>query len=154
MFNIADSHIHAPEGAIPKDGPSAGVTLTTALISCLSGRKVRSDVAMTGEISLHGQVLPIGGLKEKSMAAYREGMALVLIPQENVPDLYEVDEAVKQALVFKPVTQLEEVLKTALLPKQEAVPVKKAGPRGTEPSRRKKTVPAAEPASGSTVQAM
>ena len=105
---------------------------------------------MTGEISLHGQVLPIGGLKEKSMAAYREGMALVLIPQENVPDLYEVDEAVKQALVFKPVTQL----KSALLPKQEAVPVKKAGPRGTEPSRRKKTVPAAEPASGSTVQAM
>ncbi len=155
MFKNADIHIHAPEGAIPKDGPSAGVTLTTALISCLSGRKVRSDVAMTGEISLHGQVLPIGGLKEKkSMAAYREGMALVLIPQENAPDLYEVDEAVKQALVFKPVTQLEEVLKTALLPKQEAVPVKKAGRAAQSASGGKGAVPAEEPVPGGTVQAM
>ena len=78
-----DLHIHAPEGAVPKDGPSAGVTLTTALVSCLSGLPVRGDVAMTGEITLHGNVLPIGGLREKSMAAYREGMKLVLIPRET-----------------------------------------------------------------------
>ncbi|MEG2165578.1 MAG: endopeptidase La [Ruthenibacterium sp.] len=111
-----DIHIHAPEGAIPKDGPSAGVTLTTALISCLSGRRARADIAMTGEITLHGQVLPIGGLKEKSMAAYREGMKLVLIPRANLPDLYEVDDAVKAALTFQPVSNLEEVLRTVLLP--------------------------------------
>ena len=115
-FKDMDIHIHAPEGAIPKDGPSAGVTLTTALISCLSGRPVRSDIAMTGEITLHGQVLPIGGLKEKSMAAYREGIKLVLIPKANVPDLYEVDDAVKSSLTFRPVTTLEEVLRTALVP--------------------------------------
>ena len=154
LFKNADIHIHAPEGAIPKDGPSAGVTLTTALISCLSGRKVRADVAMTGEISLHGQVLPIGGLKEKSMAAYREGMSLVLIPQENVPDLYEVDDAVKQALTFHPVTQLAEVLQTALLPLQKATPAKKAGPRGAAHARRKKAVPTAEPVANGAVPTM
>ena len=115
VFKNADIHIHAPEGAIPKDGPSAGVTLTTALISCLSGRAVRSDVAMTGEITLHGQVLPIGGLKEKSMAAYREHMSMVLIPKDNEPDLYEVDPVVKQALEFHPVSSLDEVLSLALL---------------------------------------
>ena len=154
LFKNADIHIHAPEGAIPKDGPSAGVTLTTALISCLSGRKVRADVAMTGEISLHGQVLPIGGLKEKSMAAYREGMSLVLIPQENVPDLYEVDDAVKQALAFQPVTQLAEVLQTALLPLQKATPAKKPGPRGAAHARRKKAVPTAEPVANGAVPTM
>lgn len=116
VFKDLDIHIHAPEGAIPKDGPSAGVTLTTALVSCLSGRKVRSDVAMTGEITLHGQVLPIGGLKEKSMAAYREGMKLVLIPKDNESDLYDVDDVVKENLTFKPVSTLEEVLDTVLLP--------------------------------------
>jgi ATP-dependent Lon protease len=112
-----DIHIHAPEGAVPKDGPSAGITLATALISCLSERPVRSDVAMTGEITLHGNVLPIGGLKEKSMAAYREGMHMVLIPQANTPDLYEVDDVVKQSLVFRPVSTLEEVLGLVLLEK-------------------------------------
>ncbi len=115
-FKDFDIHIHAPEGAIPKDGPSAGVTLTTALISCLSERPVRSDIAMTGEITLHGQVLPIGGLKEKSMAAYREGIKLVLIPKANVPDLYDVDEIVKKSLTFRPVSTLEEVLRIALRP--------------------------------------
>ncbi len=125
VFKDLDIHIHAPEGAIPKDGPSAGVTLTTALISSLSGRKVRSDTAMTGEITLHGQVLAIGGLKEKSMAAYREGKKLVLIPKDNESDLYEVDEAVKENVTFKPVSTLEEVLDTVLLPKtkkEHAVP--------------------------------
>ena len=109
-----DLHIHAPEGAVPKDGPSAGVTLTTALISCLSGRPVRGDVAMTGEITLHGNVLAIGGLREKSMAAYREGMKLVLIPKDNESDLYEVDDEVKANLEFLPVSDLSQVLRTAL----------------------------------------
>ena len=110
-----DLHIHAPEGAVPKDGPSAGVTLTTALVSCLSGTPVRGDVAMTGEITLHGNVLPIGGLREKSMAAYREGMKTVLIPKDNEPDLYEVDEEVKKNLTFLPMQNLSQVLAAALL---------------------------------------
>ncbi len=116
VFKDADIHIHAPEGAIPKDGPSAGITLTSALISCLSKRPVRADVAMTGEIALHGQVLPIGGLKEKSMAAYREGMKTILIPKANVPDLYHVDPQVKETVEFKPVDNLEQVLNFVLLP--------------------------------------
>ena len=110
-----DLHIHAPEGAVPKDGPSAGVTLTTALVSCLSGIPVRGDVAMTGEITLHGNVLPIGGLREKSMAAYREGMKTVLIPKDNVSDLYEVDDEVKKNLQFLPMSNLAQVLNAALL---------------------------------------
>ena len=110
-----DLHIHAPEGAVPKDGPSAGVTLTTALVSCLSGIPVRGDVAMTGEITLHGNVLPIGGLREKSMAAYREGMKTVLIPKDNEPDLYEVDDEVKKNLTFLPMQSLTQVLNAALL---------------------------------------
>ena len=115
-----DLHIHAPEGAVPKDGPSAGVTLTTALVSCLSGIPVRGDVAMTGEITLHGNVLPIGGLREKSMAAYREGMKTVLIPKDNEPDLYEVDDEVKKNLTFLPMTNLTQVLNAALLKPQGA----------------------------------
>ena len=110
-----DLHIHAPEGAVPKDGPSAGGTLTTALVSCLSGVPVRGDVAMTGEITLHGNVLPIGGLREKSMAAYREGMKTVLIPKDNEPDLYDVDEEVKKNLTFLPMQNLSQVLAAALL---------------------------------------
>lgn len=110
-----DLHIHAPDGATPKDGPSAGVTLTTALVSCLSGWPVRAEVAMTGEISLHGRVLPIGGLREKSMAAYREGMKIVLIPKENESDLYEIDQEVKDAIQFLPMTNLSQVLNAALI---------------------------------------
>ncbi len=115
-----DLHIHAPEGAVPKDGPSAGVTLTTALVSCLSGIPVRGDMAMTGEITLHGNVLPIGGLREKSMAAYREGMKTVLIPKDNEPDLYEVDDEVKKNLTFLPMQSLTQVLNAALLKPQNA----------------------------------
>ena len=114
-FKNTDLHIHAPEGAVPKDGPSAGVTLTTALVSALSGIPVRHDLAMTGEITLHGNVLPIGGLKEKSMAAFREGISTVLIPKDNASDLYEVDAEVKEKVQFIPVANLSEVLKHALV---------------------------------------
>ena len=114
-FKNIDLHIHAPEGAVPKDGPSAGVTLTTALVSALSGIPVRHDLAMTGEITLHGNVLPIGGLKEKSMAAFREGISTVLIPKENATDLYEVDAEVKEKIHFIPVERLFQVLKHALI---------------------------------------
>ncbi len=115
FYKNNDIHIHAPEGAVPKDGPSAGVTMTTALVSALSGRKVRSDVAMTGEITLHGKVLPIGGLREKTMAAYKSGIRTVVIPKANVPDLEEVDEEVKSAIEFVPADDLKTVLGTALL---------------------------------------
>ncbi len=130
LFKNADIHIHAPEGAIPKDGPSAGITLATALLSQLSGRLVRSDVAMTGEITLHGKVLPIGGLKEKSMAAYREGMKTVLIPKDNLPDLYEVDDEVKEHIKFVPVESLTEVFATALMP--DTTRRKKSKPTNTK----------------------
>ena len=127
-----DIHIHAPEGAVPKDGPSAGVTLTTVLISALSGYPVRHDLAMTGEITLHGNVLPIGGLKEKSMAAYREGISTVLIPKDNAVDLYEVDAEVKEKIRFIPVEQLSQVLKHALImPGQTASRTAPAVPQAT-----------------------
>lgn len=124
-FKTVDLHIHAPEGAVPKDGPSAGITLTTALISCLSGRPVRSDVAMTGEITLYGNVLPIGGLREKSMAAYRENIKTVLIPYGNQSDLYEVDALVKESVTFVPVKTLQEVLNRALMPLPAKASVRK-----------------------------
>ena len=133
-----DLHIHAPEGAVPKDGPSAGVTLTTALVSCLSGLPVRGDVAMTGEITLHGNVLPIGGLREKSMAAYREGMKTVLIPKDNEPDLYEVDDEVKKNLTFLPMQNLTQVLNAALLKPTSAKKAKAPA------SRSRKKAPAGE----------
>lgn len=116
IFAKADIHIHAPEGATPKDGPSAGITLTTALVSQLSGRAVPSNVAMTGEITLHGNVLPIGGLKEKSMAAYREGIKTVIIPKDNLSDLWEIDDEVKEHIHFVPVSTLSEAFTYSLMP--------------------------------------
>lgn len=116
FYKTKDIHIHAPEGAVPKDGPSAGVTMTTALVSALSGRAVRGTVAMTGEITLNGRVLPIGGLREKTMAAYRAGVTTVVIPQDNVSDLDEIDPKVRQSLHFVPVSDLKTVLETALVP--------------------------------------
>ncbi len=115
FFTKKDIHIHAPEGAVPKDGPSAGVTMTTALVSALSDRKVRSDVAMTGEITLHGKVLPIGGLREKTMAAYKLGIKKVIIPIDNKPDLEEVDDAVKNNLEFVFAETLTDVLENAII---------------------------------------
>ena len=137
-----DLHIHAPEGAVPKDGPSAGVTLTTALVSCLSGMPVRGDVAMTGEITLHGNVLPIGGLREKSMAAYREGMKTVLIPKDNEPDLYDVDEEVKKNLTFLPMQNLSQVLAAALL-KPKAAKSTAGRPRTKKSKAGESRIPAA-----------
>ena len=137
-----DLHIHAPEGAVPKDGPSAGVTLTTALVSCLSGVPVRGDVAMTGEITLHGNVLPIGGLREKSMAAYREGMKTVLIPKDNAPDLYDVDEEVKKNLTFLPMQNLSQVLAAALL-KPKAAKSTAGRPRTKKSKAGESRIPAA-----------
>lgn len=114
FYKDKDLHIHAPEGAVPKDGPSAGVTMTTALVSALSGIPVRADVAMTGEITLHGKVLPIGGLREKTMAAYKAEIKTVIIPIANKPDLEEVDDAVKNAVDFVYAEELAQVLDTAL----------------------------------------
>lgn len=114
-----DLHIHLPEGAVPKDGPSAGVTLTTALLSELTGRKVRRDIAMTGEISLRGNVLPIGGLREKTTAAHRAGVKTVLIPTGNRADLDEIPSEIRESLTFLPVSRVEQVLDAALLPKED-----------------------------------
>ena len=114
FYKDSDIHIHVPEGATPKDGPSAGVTIATSLVSALTGIKVRKDVAMTGEITLRGRVLPIGGLKEKSMAAYRAGIKTVVIPHGNIADLDEVDAKVKEAVTFEPVKTVDEVWSIAL----------------------------------------
>ncbi len=114
FYEKYDIHIHAPEGAVPKDGPSAGIAMATAIASALCAVPVRHDVAMTGEITLQGRVLPIGGLKEKSMAAYKNGIKTVLIPYDNIPDLAEVDETVKKHVSFLPVKRIDAVWETAL----------------------------------------
>src|SRR5208337_4096476 len=121
MFEKKDIHVHVPEGATPKDGPSAGVAMVTAIISVLTGVPVRRDVAMTGEITLRGRVLPIGGLKEKLLAALRGGIKKVLIPEENVKDLSDIPNSVKNALEIIPVSRMEEVLTIALGRKLEPI---------------------------------
>ncbi|HPF46504.1 MAG TPA: magnesium chelatase domain-containing protein, partial [Emcibacteraceae bacterium] len=113
-FERNDIHIHVPEGATPKDGPSAGVAMITSLVSVLTGIPVRHDVAMTGEISLRGKVMPIGGLKEKLLAAHRSGIKKVLIPIENEKDLAEIPDNVKKGLNIVPMTKVDEVLENAL----------------------------------------
>ncbi|MCQ2455030.1 MAG: endopeptidase La [Clostridia bacterium] len=115
FYKNKDIHIHATESAVPKDGPSAGVTITTALVSALTGREIKRDVAMTGEVTIRGRVLPIGGLKEKAMAAYTGGVKTVFIPSENIPDIDEVDKTVRDNINFVPVRRVEEVIDGALI---------------------------------------
>jgi ATP-dependent Lon protease len=120
FIDTTDIHIHLPEGAIPKDGPSAGITIATALVSALSGRPVRHDVAMTGELTLTGRVLPVGGLKEKSLAALKVGIKTIIIPKGNEKDLDSMPPAVRRHINFMRVSELSEVLDIALRPKQES----------------------------------
>jgi ATP-dependent Lon protease len=116
VFDNTDIHLHIPEGAIPKDGPSAGITVATALTSAFVERKIRRDVAMTGEITLRGRVLPVGGVREKVLAAHRAGVKTVIIPQRNVKDLVDVPKKARNDLNIQPVEHLDEVLKIAILP--------------------------------------
>ena len=138
FYKTKDIHVHFPEGAVPKDGPSAGIAVTTAMLSALTGRKIRAGVAMTGEVTLRGRVLAIGGLKEKSMAAYRNGITTVLIPKDNVRDLEEIDPTVRAGVRFVPVSMVDEVFAAALCPEnapvQEEVATHVAAfaPRGRE----------------------
>lgn len=137
FYNESDIHIHVPEGAVPKDGPSAGVGMCTALVSVLTNIPVRADVAMTGEITLRGEVLPIGGLKEKLLAAHRGGIKTVLIPEENTRDLTDIPKNIKQNLEIRPVRWIDQVLEVALqhmpepLPEGKAAPVRKSTKRKT-----------------------
>lgn len=119
FYKTKDIHVHFPEGAVPKDGPSAGITVCTAMVSALTGTPVRRDVAMTGEISLRGRVMQIGGLKEKTMAAMRHGVTTVIIPQDNLRDLEEIDQTVRKALHFVPARTMDTVLETAFVPTYE-----------------------------------
>jgi len=137
LFDRRDIHVHVPEGATPKDGPSAGVAMVTAIVSVMTGIPVRRDVAMTGEITLRGRVLPIGGLKEKLLAALRGGIKTVLIPEENAKDLAEIGPNVKSGLEIIPVSRMDEVLATALVRKPEPIkweepPAKPAAAAGAE----------------------
>jgi ATP-dependent Lon protease len=116
VFDDKAFHVHVPAGAIPKDGPSAGITMTTALASLLSGRPVRHTVGMTGEVTLQGRVLPIGGLKQKVLAAHAAGLTDVIIPERNRPDLDDVPADVREAMRFHPVLSVDEVLELALEP--------------------------------------
>ena len=147
FYQKNDIHLHMPEGATPKDGPSAGVGRCTALVSALTRIAVKSDVAMTGEITLRGEVLPIGGLKEKLLAAHRGGIKTVLIPDENVKDLAEIPDNIKGNLTIKPVKWIDEVLQIALVsqpvplapatvaaPVVEAKPARRGGRRSLKPS--------------------
>ena len=138
FYKTKDIHVHFPEGAVPKDGPSAGIAITTAMVSALTGAPVRREIAMTGEVTLRGRVLPIGGLKEKTMAAYRSGIKTVFLPADNVPDLEEIDPTVRAALHFVPVEQVDSVLAEALELKtcdplrDDALPPPESGSRSRE----------------------
>jgi ATP-dependent Lon protease len=122
FYKTKDIHVHFPEGAVPKDGPSAGITVCTAMVSALTGATVRRDVAMTGEISLRGRVMAIGGLKEKTMAAMRHGIRTVIIPKDNERDLAEIDQTVRRSLNFITAQTVDTVLDAALNRQPEMSP--------------------------------
>ena len=143
FYKTKDIHVHFPEGAVPKDGPSAGITVCTAMVSALTGRYVRRDIAMTGEISLRGRVLPIGGLKEKTMAALRHGIATVIIPADNEKDLQQIDPIVRSCLNFIVAETIDTVLSNALYIKTDSarailsdVPASEHKKRGSDHSIR------------------
>jgi ATP-dependent Lon protease len=134
FYEKSDLHVHVPEGATPKDGPSAGISMCTALVSALTHNPVRADVAMTGEITLRGEILPIGGLKEKLLAALRGGVKTVIIPEENTKDLKELPKNIIQGLTIKPVKWIDEVLEIALVQKPKAIKVKSGHRKTKKPS--------------------
>ncbi len=138
-FESMDIHIHLPEGGVPKDGPSAGITVATALISAFTGRAVRHDVAMTGEITLRGRVLPVGGIREKVLSAYRVNVPTVIIPRENLKDLEDIPKKALRKLTIVPVTHMSEVLEIALV--KEAPPAKAPKPKA-KPEAEPKEKPA------------
>jgi ATP-dependent Lon protease len=135
FFETSDLHVHVPAGAIPKDGPSAGVAMAVALASLLTGRIVRHDLAMTGEITLRGKVLPVGGIKEKVLAAKRAGISTVILPKRNAKDLEELTPAVREEMTFFFVETIDEALEHALEPKKEQPTSEQAPAR--EPSRKR-----------------
>jgi ATP-dependent Lon protease len=144
VFEKNDIHLHVPEGATPKDGPSAGVAMITSMVSALTDNPVRKDVAMTGEISLRGRVLPIGGLKEKLLAALRGGLKTALIPKENEKDLEELPENLKRDLTIVPVSTVDEVLEKALV--NPLVPILKEVDDGDDKDKEKdKAIAAVKP---------
>jgi ATP-dependent Lon protease len=116
FYESCDVHVHLPAGSIPKDGPSAGITMAVAMISALTGRPVRRDLAMTGEITLRGRVLPVGGIKEKVLAAYRAGVQIVILPSRNVNDLDDISPDIRQRLQFVPILHMDEALALVLAP--------------------------------------
>ena len=136
FFDTSDIHVHVPAGAIPKDGPSAGVTMVVALCSLLTGRRVRSDVAMTGEITLRGKVLPVGGIKEKVLAAHRAGIKMILLPKLNKKDLEELPESVRKEMKFVPVDEIGEAVKAALEKPREVLPRRRGLQRRRRSRRR------------------
>ena len=144
FFETNDLHLHIPAGASPKDGPSAGVTMATALVSLISGRKVKPHLGMTGEITLRGQVLPIGGLKEKVLAAHRNGLRTVILPKRNKYDLDDVPDEIKKTMEFVTVETMDDVLEAALEParphpkSRTAGPKRKAGARRTKAASKKR----------------
>jgi ATP-dependent Lon protease len=138
FFDRSDIHLHIPTGAQPKDGPSAGVTMATALVSLISARKVKSNLGMTGEITLRGQVLPVGGIKEKVLSAHRNGLRTVILPRQNEPDLEEVPDEIKSSMKFVMVETVDEVLGAALeAGAAPAPPAKPAGKKTAKPRKSK-----------------
>jgi len=141
FYKTKDIHVHFPEGAVPKDGPSAGIAVCTAIVSALTGTTVRRDVAMTGEISIRGRVLPIGGLKEKTMAAFRHGIQTVIIPQDNARDLEEIDQTVRNSLNFITAQTVDTVLEAALNRSTDPAPtILKDIPQKVASANRKPTI--------------